>query len=62
MCLGGPFNGAGDTWTDAAELRLLLGGQIPLAWVLAKPLGLGPTGIFIAVPISFSVLAAASGS
>jgi hypothetical protein len=30
--------------------------------VLAKPLGLGPTGIFIAVPISFSVLAAASGS
>jgi Na+-driven multidrug efflux pump len=25
--------------------------------VLAKPLGLGPTGIFIAVPISFSVLA-----
>jgi len=36
-------------------------GQIPLAWVLAKPCGLGPTGVFIAVPIAFSVLAIWSG-
>ena len=32
-------------------------GQIPLAYVLARPLGLGPTGAYIAVTLSFSALA-----
>ena len=35
--------------------------EIPLAWVLAYPAGLGPTGVFIAVSAAFSVLALVSG-
>ena len=51
------FNGAGDTWTPTRlNFFCFWLGQIPLAWLLAKPLGLGPTGVFIAVPISFSLL------
>jgi putative MATE family efflux protein len=57
MCLEGAFNGAGDTWTPTwLNFFCFWLGQIPLAWLLANPAGLGPTGIFIAVPISFSVL------
>jgi putative MATE family efflux protein len=58
MCLEGAFNGAGDTRTPTRlNFFCLWLGQVPMAWVLAKPLALGPTGIFIAVPISFSALA-----
>lgn len=57
MCLEGAFNGAGDTWTPA---RLNFGClwliQIPLAWTLAHPVGLGPTGVFISVPAAFTAL------
>src|SRR5690606_37213320 len=57
MCLEGTFNGAGDTWTPT-RLNFfcfwLL--QVPLAWILSYPFGLGPTGVFIAVPVSFSIL------
>ena len=31
--------------------------EIPLAWVLAYPLNLGPTGVFTAVSVAFSALA-----
>jgi len=58
MCLEGAFNGAGDTWTPTwLNFFCFWLGQIPLAWLLASPCGLGPTGVFIAVPVSFSVLA-----
>ncbi len=58
MCLEGAFNGAGDTWTPTKlNFFCFWLGQIPLAWLLATPLGLGPTGVFIAVPVSFSALA-----
>ncbi len=58
MCLEAAFNGAGDTATPTRlNFFCFWLGQVPLAWILAKPMGLGPTGIFIAVPISFSVLA-----
>ncbi len=57
MCLEAAFNGAGDTWTPT-RLNFfcfwLL--QIPLAWLLAEFFRLGPLGVFIAVPIGFSVL------
>jgi Na+-driven multidrug efflux pump len=33
-----------------------------LAWVLAYPLGFGPTGVFIAVSVAFSTLALVSAS
>ncbi len=57
MCLEAAFNGAGDTWTPTRlNFFCFWLGQVPLAWVLAGPLGLGPTGVFIAVPISFTVL------
>lgn len=35
--------------------------EIPIAWVLAKTLGLGPRGVFIAITIAFSTLAVVSG-
>jgi Na+-driven multidrug efflux pump len=34
---------------------------VPIAWLLAEAADLGPVGIFMAVPISFSVLAIWSG-
>ncbi|TDI36046.1 MAG: MATE family efflux transporter [Acidobacteria bacterium] len=52
------FNGAGDTatptWINFFCFWLF---QIPLAWVLARPLGLGPTGVFVAIALSYSLSA-----
>jgi putative MATE family efflux protein len=57
MCLGGAFNGSGDTWTPTwLNFFCFWLGQVPLAWILAGPLGLGPTGVYIAVPVSFLML------
>ncbi|HMN46119.1 MAG TPA: MATE family efflux transporter [Povalibacter sp.] len=58
MCLEAAFNGAGDTWTPTRlNFFCFWLGQVPLAWILADGLQLGPMGVFIAVPISFTVLA-----
>jgi putative MATE family efflux protein len=58
MCLEAAFNGAGDTWTPTRlNFFCFWVCQVPMAWFLARPCGLGPTGVFIAVPISFSLLA-----
>jgi len=52
------FNGAGDTRTPTLiNLGCYWLWEIPLAWLLAKPLGLGPTGVFIAVLVGFSTMA-----
>jgi Na+-driven multidrug efflux pump len=57
MCLGAAFNGAGDTWTLTwLNFFCLWLGQILLGWILAEGFSMGPLGIFIAVPISLSVL------
>lgn len=57
MCLGAAFNGSGDTWTPTwLNFYCFWLGQVPLAWVLAVPLGLGPTGAYISVPVSFTAL------
>jgi putative MATE family efflux protein len=57
MCLEAAFNGAGDTSTPTRlNFFCLWLGQVPLAWLLAGPVGLGALGVFIAVPISFTVL------
>jgi putative MATE family efflux protein len=62
MVLTAAFNGAGDTWTPTwIYLVCLWLWEIPLAWVLAYPLGIGPTGVFIAVSVAFSTLALVSG-
>jgi putative MATE family efflux protein len=58
MCLTSAFNGAGDTWTPTLlNFVCFWLVEIPLAWILAKPCGLGATGVFIAVPTGFIVLA-----
>jgi putative MATE family efflux protein len=62
MVLTQSFNGAGDTRTPTLiHLVCLWMLEIPLAWVLAYPVGLGPTGVFIAVSVAFSALAVVSG-
>jgi putative MATE family efflux protein len=58
MCMGAAFNGAGDTWTPTRMSFFCLWlGEIPLAWMLADVFGLGPLGVFIAVPAAGSVWA-----
>ncbi len=62
MVIGNSFNGAGDTRTPTLiNLFVFWILEIPLAWVLAYPGGLGPTGVFVAVSVAFSVLAIVSG-
>jgi Na+-driven multidrug efflux pump len=61
MVLTQAFNGAGDTWTPTfINLFVFWLFEIPLAWLLARPLGLGPTGVFVAVLIGFSSMAVVS--
>lgn len=63
MVLTQSFNGAGDTRTPTLiNLGCLWLLEIPLAWTLAYPLGFGPTGVFIAVSVAFSVLALVSAA
>ena len=58
MVLTSAFNGAGDTRTPTLiNLFSLWIVEIPLAWFLAYPVGLGPTGVFIALSVGFSTLA-----
>jgi Na+-driven multidrug efflux pump len=61
MVLEQSFNGAGDTWTPTwMNLAVFWAWEIPLAYVLAHPLGLGPHGVFLAILIAFSTLAVVS--
>jgi putative MATE family efflux protein len=63
MVLTQAFNGAGDTWTPTwLNLFCFWLWEIPLAYVLAKVVGLGPRGVFIAITIAFSTLAVASAA
>jgi len=61
MVLTQSFNGAGDTWTPTwLNLFCFWIFEIPLAWALAGPGGLGPSGVFWAIMAAFSLLALAS--
>lgn len=52
------FNGAGDTSTPArVNVGCFWGIQVPLAWALALPGGLGVFGIFIAAATAYTVAA-----
>ena len=56
------FNGAGDTWTPTwINLGCFWAWQIPLAWLLAIKMGMGPPGVYIAMTVAFSTLAIISG-
>jgi putative MATE family efflux protein len=58
MIISQAFNGAGDTRTPTyINLFVFWVLQIPLAWVLAKYLKMGPTGVYIAIGVSETVLA-----
>jgi len=55
------FNGAGATWTPTfLNLACFWACEVPLAYVLSRVLGWGPSGVFVAIPVAFSVLAVAS--
>ncbi len=61
MVLTQSFNGAGDTRTPTLiNLFVFWLWEIPLAWVLAISLGMGPRGVFLAITIAFSTLALVS--
>ena len=57
MVMINAFNGAGDTWTPT---KVNVFGfwlfQIPFAYLLAKYFGLGPLGVFIAIPVSETLI------
>jgi putative MATE family efflux protein len=61
MVLINTFNGAGDTWTPTwinfCGFWLI---QIPFAYLLAKYWNMGPTGVFIAVPVAETMITIAS--
>lgn len=63
MVITQAFNGAGDTWTPTwLNLFCFWLWEIPLAYVLAKIVGLGPKGAFLAITVAFSTLAVASAA
>lgn len=61
MVLINTFNGAGDTWTPTMinffGFWLF---QIPLAYLLSKYYKMGPTGVFIAIPVAETAITLAS--
>jgi len=61
MVLTGAFNGAGAVWTPTIiNLFCFWLWEIPLGWVLAFALGMGPNGIFTAIAVSYATLAVVS--
>lgn len=61
MVVNQAFNGAGDTWTPTyLNLFVFWLFEIPLAYVLSVRLGMGPSGVFWAITLAFSLLAVIS--
>ena len=61
MVMANAFNGAGDT--KVPTIINLFGFwffQIPLAWLLSKGLGMGPAGVFIAIPVAETAISIAA--
>jgi len=62
MVVGQSFNGAGDTRTPTLlNLGVFWCWEIPVAYLLARPFGLGPTGVYVAIALAFSAYAVAGG-
>jgi Na+-driven multidrug efflux pump len=63
MVMSQAFNGAGAVWTPTwINLFCFWLWQLPLAYVLARPLGLGPRGMFAAITIAWSTHAVVSAA
>lgn len=61
MVMANAFNGAGDTRTPTViNLFGFWFFQIPLAYVLSKTFGLGPLGVFIAIPVAETAITIAA--
>jgi putative MATE family efflux protein len=59
MVLHQSFNGAGDTWTPTwLNIAFFWMLEIPLAWILSRPLG--PLGVYLSIPIAEVSLTIAS--
>ncbi len=62
MVLEQSFNGAGDAWTPTyINIFCFWLVELPAAAILAHGLGWGPSGVFVAMTVSFSMLAVVSG-
>ena len=62
MVLTQSFNGAGDAWTPTIiNLFVFWLFELPAAALLSYGLGWGPSGVFVAMTVSFSALAVVSG-
>ena len=61
MVMTNAFNGAGDTRTPTLiNVFGFWAFQIPMAYILAKLFNLGPTGVFISIPIAETAITIAS--
>jgi len=61
MVMANAFNAAGDTWSPTwINLIGFWAFQIPLAYLLAIVLDMGPLGVFIAIPVAETAIAIAA--
>src|SRR4029077_4741251 len=61
MVVSQAFNGAGDTWTPTwINFGCFWVCEIPVAYLLSRVLGIGPTGVYASITLAFSMMALVS--
>lgn len=61
MVMANAFNGAGDTWTPTwINLFGFWLFQIPLAYLIALHFNMGPTGVFVSIPVAETAITIAA--